>query len=242
MRNKYNIHVDTHVHTVSSGHAYATLSENVQRANEIGLKGICITDHAPHMTGAPSIFHFNNQVCLPKTDRGVRIFTGIEANILDADGTTDVSAYTYGRLDVRMASLHYTFNNVETKEDATNAYINAMKNNDINVIGHPCDSRYPIDIEAVVLAAKKYNVALEINNSSLNPDSYRYDKNGSIFELLELCKKHLVYITVGSDSHYLNTLGDFSNSLKALEKVEFPTNLIINANLENFEEFVLKHR
>ncbi len=236
------IQIDTHTHTISSGHAYSTLSENVKRASEIGLKGICITDHGPVMTGAPSVFHFNNLVCLPKTDCGVRIFTGVEANILDADGNTDIPAYTYNRLDIRMASLHYTFNDVETVEDATKAYINAMKNNNINVLGHPCDVRYPINIEEVVLAAKKYNVALEINNKSLEPNSYRYDKSESVLKLLELCKKHKVYITVGSDCHYINDVGEVTNSLNALEKVDFPEELVVNVNLERFEEFVLKHR
>ncbi len=236
------IDVDSHVHTVSSGHAYATLNENITKAIEIGLKGIAITDHGPILTGAPTIFHFNNLTCLPKTYNGIRIFKGVEANILDKDGNTDIDDFTYNRLDVRMASLHFTFNNVETKEEATSAYINAMKNNDINVIGHPCDVRYPINIEEVVLAAKKYNVAFEINNSSLNPNSYRYDDKETILQLLEMCKKHNVYITIASDSHFLDTLGNVTNSLNMLKRVNFPEDLVINANLEQFEKFVSKHR
>ena len=47
--NKYKI--DTHTHTVSSGHAYSTVTENAKYAASIGLEIIGMTDHAPKMPG-----------------------------------------------------------------------------------------------------------------------------------------------------------------------------------------------
>ena len=41
--------IDTHTHTVVSGHAWSTLTENVNSARQKGLKGICLTEHGPDM-------------------------------------------------------------------------------------------------------------------------------------------------------------------------------------------------
>ena len=46
------IEIDTHSHTLASGHAYNTIREMAQTAAEIGLKGLAITEHAPEMPGA----------------------------------------------------------------------------------------------------------------------------------------------------------------------------------------------
>ena len=39
--------VDTHTHTVASGHAYSTLRENALFAAKKGLEAFCCTDHGP---------------------------------------------------------------------------------------------------------------------------------------------------------------------------------------------------
>ena len=56
--NKYKI--DTHTHTVSSGHAYSTVTENAKYAASIGLEIIGMTDHAPKMPGSTGLFYFSN--------------------------------------------------------------------------------------------------------------------------------------------------------------------------------------
>ena len=58
-------------------------------------------------------------------------------------------------------------------EDNTRAYLNAIKNPCIDIIGHPDDGRYPVDYEKVVHAAGKYHTLLEINNASLNPAGFK---------------------------------------------------------------------
>jgi len=51
-----NLLLDTHTHTVASGHAYGTIMENAKEASKKGLKLICMTDHGPKMPGGPHIF------------------------------------------------------------------------------------------------------------------------------------------------------------------------------------------
>ena len=43
------IEIDTHTHTLVSGHAYNTLREMAHMAADKGLKGLAITEHAPKM-------------------------------------------------------------------------------------------------------------------------------------------------------------------------------------------------
>ena len=43
------VEIDTHTHTLASGHAYNTLNEMAQAAADKGLKGLAITEHAPEM-------------------------------------------------------------------------------------------------------------------------------------------------------------------------------------------------
>ncbi|MFV0520524.1 MAG: phosphatase [Lachnospirales bacterium] len=234
--------IDAHVHTISSGHAYSTINDYILQSKKIGLEGIAITDHAPNMPGSCGIFHFNNLHILPKFVEGVRIYTGIEANILSSDGDIDATSYTLQKLDIRIASLHDVLAKIDGVENVTKAYVNTMKNNYINVIGHPCDVRYPFDLEKVVLTAKEFNVALEVNNTSMNKSSYRYDPKESIIELLKLCEKHKVYIMANSDSHFVTSLGDLDNSLDIIKRANFPEELVLNTDIEKFESFVNFHK
>ena len=52
--------IDLHSHTVSSGHAYSTLLENLRAAKEKGLEALAMTDHGPNMPGGPHLYHFYN--------------------------------------------------------------------------------------------------------------------------------------------------------------------------------------
>ena len=42
-KENFKVAVDTHTHTILSGHAFSTLSENVAAAKARGLYGICLT-------------------------------------------------------------------------------------------------------------------------------------------------------------------------------------------------------
>ena len=41
--------LDTHAHTLASGHAYNTIREMAKAAADKGLEAIALTDHAPDM-------------------------------------------------------------------------------------------------------------------------------------------------------------------------------------------------
>ena len=78
--------VDTHTHTLSSGHAYSTICENAIEGAKNGIEAIAMTDHGPAMEGATSRLHFWNLNVIPDYINGVRIIKGAEANITDHSG------------------------------------------------------------------------------------------------------------------------------------------------------------
>ncbi len=50
--------IDTHTHTIASGHAYNTIDEMTRHANKIGLANLAITEHAPKMPGSSDKLYF----------------------------------------------------------------------------------------------------------------------------------------------------------------------------------------
>lgn len=229
--------LDTHCHTIVSGHAYSTLEEVVKKAADEGLELVAITDHAPGLPGGAHMFYFSNLHVVPNNMYGIEVLRGIEVNIISYDGNIDVDDYTLSRLDIVIASLHppcLDFGNIEQN---TNAVIGAMKNPYVNIIGHPDDGRYPLDYDKVVKAARDYNVLLELNNTSLNPKGFRKGiENDKI--MLKKCMELNVPIVLGSDAHISFDVGNFDNSIKLLEEINFPKELVVNTSKDKLKRFL----
>ncbi|MCC8181158.1 MAG: PHP domain-containing protein [Planctomycetes bacterium] len=81
------IMIDTHTHTVLSGHAWSTLRENCKAAAERGMHGICLTEHGPAMQGGGPFFMVSAQRMLPEVVEGIRVYKGIECNIVDFEAS-----------------------------------------------------------------------------------------------------------------------------------------------------------
>lgn len=77
-------------HTVSSGHAYSTITENALVASRRGLKLLGMTDHGPSMPGVPHLYHFGNLSIILKEISGIKILPGVEANIVNHEGELDI--------------------------------------------------------------------------------------------------------------------------------------------------------
>lgn len=67
------VEIDTHTHTLASGHAYNTIREMARAAKEKGLKALAITEHAPEMPGSCHLFYFVNLRVLPRELEGIKI-------------------------------------------------------------------------------------------------------------------------------------------------------------------------
>ena len=231
-----NFLIDTHCHTIASGHAYSTLIEIASEAKKKGFKMIGITDHGPKMPGGPHIYHILNQRVYPDEIEGVEILKGVEANIVDYDGNLDISNNELDKLDLVIASLHTVCIVPGDEEENTRALINAMKNKYVDIIAHPGNPEFPINKEELVLKAKEHNTLIEINNSSLGTS--RIGSLDNCIEIARLCKKHNVNVIVGSDSHIAFDVGEFGKVKEIFEKIDMPKDLIMNSSVEKFKDYL----
>lgn len=234
--------LDLHTHTVASGHAYSTFSENINFALEQDLEFLGISDHTPEMPGSTNVLHFCNFKVLPKEINNLKILMGCELNIMDEKGTVDLPQKVIDNLDYAIASLHPPCIPPNTTDDYTETLINTIKNPSINIIGHPGDPRYLFDIKRVVSFARDNNTVLELNNTSLDPNNNRAGGEAIIIKILKECKKQAFPIIIGSDAHYHTAIGDFKRAEKILDEADFPDELVLNYNKEDFLRFMTKLR
>ena len=230
--------LDTHTHTIASGHAFSTLQEMAREAHNKGLELLCITDHGPDMPGGPHIFHLATQGVIPPSIYGVEILKGVEANIMNHSGDLDVPEWIIKKLDIVIASLHDVCINPGTREENTKAILSAMDNPYVDIIAHPGNPVFAIDNEKVVLHAKKTNTLIEINNSSLSEEGSRKGSIENCIEIAKLCKKHNVKIALGSDAHISFDIGKFDKAISILNDIKMPEELVINSNPEKLKEYL----
>lgn len=142
--------VETHYHTIASGHAYSTVLEGVAYAKKYGLKGLAITDHGPAMPGAPHVWHFGNQSAIGDEIDGIHIYKGAEADIMSYDGELDIPEEMLKKLDWVIASYHVPCITPSTVEEHTKGYLNILKNPYVDVLGHSGNDDYVYDYEKVI--------------------------------------------------------------------------------------------
>ena len=236
-----NFYTDCHTHSIASGHAYSTIQEMIDTAREKGLTVLGITEHGPKMPGSCSGIYFSNLKVIPRSYKNLTLLLGIEANILDEEGHIDVSEKFIGSLDHIVASLHTPCIRPGDMEYNTNAVIHTMERNPhVSIIGHPDDSGFPLDYERLVTAAKKYNVLLEVNNSSLSPTSFRQNARENYKTMLSYCREMDVPVIVDSDAHICNDVGNTSNAAPLLDDIDFPERLVMNTDPDRLLEFFKK--
>ena len=236
------IKLDSHTHTLASGHAYSTILENAQAAADRGLSLLAITDHAPCMLGSPTLAHFYNFRVLDRVLHGVEMLYGVEADIIDFDGKLSLEQRMLDQMDIGIASFHEIVFPAGSKAENTRAFLGAMEIPNISIIGHPDDGRVPFDAEAVVKEAKRAGVLLEVNNSSLKPGHHRQDVRENYRELLKLCEKYGAMVSIGSDAHFATAVGKFDLACALLAELQFPEELIVNTDPTRFKEILAKRK
>ena len=238
MKNK-KIYFDLHTHTVASGHGSTdTISDLAKAAFENGLPFLGISDHAPATPGSATESYFRGLSGSPKERNGVRLFYGVELNIRDEQGNVDLPDDLLQSLDYSLISFHLpTFDDAGI-EGNTNAMIKAMGHPKVKLLGHPDDSRFPLDYERLLSAAKEKNVFPELNNASLMPDAYRIGAYENYKALLPLCERLSLPVVLSSDSHGKKHIGDFSFVLSLLEETAFPASLVLNFDSDGIRRIV----
>ncbi|MEN1762105.1 phosphatase [Anoxynatronum sibiricum] len=229
---------DTHCHTLSSGHAYSTIGEMAAYAAERGLKLIAMTDHAPAMPDAPGTTHFRNLRILPKTLSGVEILKGAEVNILSHEGDLDLPDSVLSDLDLVIASLHLPCIKPGSREENTQALIKAVANPHVHVLGHIGNPLFPIHAETVVKAVHAFRKLIEINNSSLQPHSFRKGSLENCRKILELCRDMNQPVVLGSDAHGAWDVGRFDKAEILIEELQVPEELVLSTSVRRLKHYL----
>ena len=232
------ISLDVHTHTIMSGHAYSTLQEMAAVAQQKGLDILGITEHAPGIPGTCDPIYFRNLHVVPRQMGSLRLLLGAELNILDTSGTIDLDETIYPLLDLRIAGIHLLCWQGGTIEENTQGMVNAIRNPWTHIITHPGDGTAELLFEPIVLAAKETNTLLEINNSSLNPVRGKQKALANNLEILRLCKHYEVPVILGSDAHFSASIADYGFVWPLLQETDFPDQLIVNYNSQQFLEYI----
>ncbi len=197
---------DVHMHTVETD-GKNTIEEMAEAAQARGYKYMAITDHSKNLAFANglddkrAVAHIQRIREANRKLDGITIFAGIEVDIL-AEGDLDLSDDVLAQMDVVIASVHSVFNQEPAK--MTERLLKAVENPNTSIIGHPTGrlqlrrDAYHFDMDAVLTAAAKHRVAMELNSY---PD--RLDLNDVH---LRQAKQRGVKIVINTDSHHTSHL------------------------------------
>lgn len=191
---------DLHVHTNWSD-GTASIEKMVETAVELGYEYLAITDHSQSLkiAGGLSLARLKEQKNFIRSlqDKyNLRIFTGIEADILD-DGSVDAPDEVLAELDVVVASVHSGFK--QGQEKITRRICRALQNPYVHILGHATGrllgkrDPYAVDLAEVLRTAAATGTALEINSS---PD--RLDINDQV---ARQAKEAGIAIAINTDAH-----------------------------------------
>ena len=251
---------DYHTHTPYS-HGTGTVLENAQRAKELGLKEIGITDHGfSHI-----VFGVKREEVLSlirdckeaEEQLGVKVYTGMENNIRGVSGLCDFTPADYENFDLFLAGIHVFIHYEHTSDrkigwsggfydklhfkpphalvdETTKAYINAVKKNPIDILTH-VGFRCFCDAVEVAKCCRDYGTYFELSGKK---------KHLSEEELEKVAATGVRFI-LNSDAHSASRVGDVALAWEQVLRVGIPLEQIDNIEGRiptfRFTEYKKKH-
>lgn len=197
---------DLHMHTSETDGADDVMAM-ASAAQAIGLEYIAITDHtqllsmANGLTEARALAHAAH-IRRVAREVDVDVLAGVECDIRP-DGSLDLADDCLASLDFVIASVHSAFG--QDRQAMTDRILKALENPHVDVLGHPTGrlilrrEPYPLDMEAVVEAARLRGVSLEINAQAHRLDLNEVDAT--------LAREHNVPLVISSDAHSSKAVG-----------------------------------
>lgn len=237
---------DYHTHTRFS-HGKGDIEDNVRAAVRLGLKTIAITDHGyghvgfgirktdlPLMKETISIMR--------KRYPDIEILLGMEANILDPDGTLDVDKEDLQHLDILLAGYHFGsvprglaglkfhganfmvrggFHKELSLELNTLAFCNAMLRYPVTILTHP-GAKGPVDIARVAAVAAQRGTWLEINS---------HHGYLTVEQIAEAAASGAKFV-VSSDAHRPEDVGHCDDGLRRALEAGLKPEQLVNYRME----------
>lgn len=222
---------DLQMHTQWSDGS-GSVAEMGEAASAVGYEYIAITDHSKGLKIAGGINEAQlrqqtRQIAtanksLRKAGSKMTILASIEMN-LNPRGEGDMDPAALARLDIVLGSFHSA---LRKKEDQTKRYVAALRNPDVQILGHPRGRIYNFrlglkaDWERVFAEAARRDKAVEI-------DSYP-DRQDLNLSLLRLARREGARISLGTDAHHPWQLEFIELGLAAALRAKIPAERIIN--------------
>lgn len=203
---------DLHVHSLQSACGMHTLLEIVDIAAAKGMTMVNISDHGPALGRSLNLGVFLNRERLPNTikapnGRSITLLRGIEANVLNSRGDTDIPPRHAARFDLITLGFHscgdLPSNGSESQN--TDALVNALARYPVDILAHPCIAPFPLDIPTVVDLSREYGFALEINNTKLR---LRRSDRDRVAGMVTLAWQNGALLVETSDGHTFHEIGE----------------------------------
>lgn len=238
---------DYHTHTVYS-HGRGSVADNVLAARAAGLTEVAVTDHGPGSLpwiGVRKLEDFEaisaEAASLTALLSGMRVLSGVEANVISADGTLDVSPSVIADLDILLAGLHPTaipaslgdawkfigLNGLRrlssglarrARLENTKALVECVYHYDVDIVTHP-GLQLPIDTGELARAAAARDTALEINCSHGHMTA----------EFVRVAAKAGAHFAINSDAHRPQDVGRLQRGLSIARQAGLRADQVINA-------------
>lgn len=250
-----DIFADMHTHTIFSLHAYSTLEENLRVAKERGMKYIAVTDHY-YQDGTENnkknentrIQYMEERINAFSNILGVQVISSAEFNL---GQYAERSKYwnKISKLRYRPIGLHSFANDRATLlyddvyrmfEDSLRDYTTFVHiERELGAINHKkygegLNNSHAKFLDSIVKMAVENDILLEVNESTLVTNN-----GGSADRLkywIHTARNMDALIVLGSDAHFSLEVGNFENSIKLLNEVNYPKDLILNCNEELFKK------
>lgn len=237
------VYGDYHTHSkFSDGHN--SIEENVKCAVDKGLKEIAITEHGvAHMACGirrKDIPIISKEVeRMNKKYKDINVLMGIEANLVSTEGDIDITKEERDFFEVVLLGYHKSFKPKNFKQfftfwlpnfvsflfsrsrrikRNTQAYVSAIKKNDIDIIAHLHAANCRVDCVEIAKVAKEHGVYIELSQKHLKFS----DK-----EMLDMVTTGVQFI-LNTDSHFCERVGLNSKTLALIERLNIPEEQIAN--------------
>ena len=242
---------DYHTHTIYT-HGNGSVEDNVKVAIQRGLKQIAITEHSfSQAFYGISPKEYNElrvevESLRHKYGDKIDILCGLESNLIDLDGTIDLPNSKRGIVDILIVGYHANFKPRSLKsfftfwipnvlgfggkskkqiQKNTQAYINALRNYDIDIISHLNSHRCYVDPVKICEVAKEVGTYIELNGKVINFTEEQFK------DMIATGVKFII----NSDAHYPSRVGKNHRGRNMVDKYNIPPEQV--ANLDKIPKF-----
>jgi histidinol phosphatase-like PHP family hydrolase len=233
---------DLQMHTHYSDGS-GSIADMAEAAGQRNYEYVAITDHSKGLKIAGGIDEkrlakqAGEIARVNRSSNGVTVLSSIEMN-LNPRGEGDMDPKALAKLDIVLGSFHSV---LRVKHDQTTRYLAALRNRDVQTLGHPRGRIYnyrlglKADWARVFAEAATLDKAVEID---CYPD--RQDLN---LRLLKIARTEGTRISLGTDAHHPWQLEFIELGLAAALKAKIPADRVINfLSVEDLRKWVANVR